>query len=161
MLWVPNTTSTHGARSTMVRAVLLRHAAADRDLHVGVARLGRAQLAEVAVELVVGVLAHRAGVEDDDVGDLGPLARGQAGEVDVAGRLEQAGEALGVVDVHLAAVRADVVGPGRAVVVGAVATGAGVKFCVVMAPTRVRRAAAADGRAPRIWGMEPDGRGLR
>ena len=55
-------------------AVLLGHAAADGDLHVGVRGLGRAQLAEVAVELVVGVLAHRAGVEDDDVGDVGPLA---------------------------------------------------------------------------------------
>ena len=91
-------------------AVLLGHAPADGDLHVGVVRLGRAQLAEVAVELVVGVLAHGTGVEDDDVGRLGALVHGHAGEVDVARCLEQAGEALGVVDVHLAAVRAHVVG---------------------------------------------------
>ena len=117
----------------------------------GLRLLRRAQLAEVAVELVVGVLAHRAGVEDDDVGDLGTLVGGQAGEVDVAGRLEQAGEALGVVHVHLAAVRAHVVGPGRAAgVMGAVATGAGAKFCVVMAPTRVRRAAAATAALARL-----------
>ena len=59
-------------------AVLLRHAAADGDLHVGLLELGLAQLAEVAVELVVGVLAHGARVEDDDIGDLGPLPRRQA-----------------------------------------------------------------------------------
>ena len=91
-------------------AVLLRHAAADGDLQVGVRGLGRAQLAEVAVELVVGVLAHGAGVEDDDVGDVRALRGGDAREVDVAGGLEQPGEALGVVHVHLAPVGAHVVG---------------------------------------------------
>ena len=91
-------------------AVLLGHAAADGDLQVGVGGLGRAQLAEVAVELVVGVLAHGAGVEDDDVGDVRTLRGGDAREVDVAGGLEQPGEALGVVDVHLAPVGAHVVG---------------------------------------------------
>ena len=49
-------------------AVLLRQAAADGDLHAGVRVLDRAQVAEVAVEPVVGVLPDRAGVEDDDVG---------------------------------------------------------------------------------------------
>ena len=48
-------------------SVLLGQAAADGDLHVGVAALAWRQVAEVAVELVVGVLADRAGVEDDDV----------------------------------------------------------------------------------------------
>ena len=52
-------------------AVLLRQAAADRDLHVGVGGLGRVEVAEVAVEPVVGVLAHRAGVEHDEVRDVG------------------------------------------------------------------------------------------
>ncbi len=93
-------------------AVLLGHAASDRDLHVGVLGLRRSQLAEVAVELVVGILPHRAGVEHDDVGGLRARLRGQAVDVDVAGRLEQAGKPLGVVHVHLATVRADVVGPG-------------------------------------------------
>ena len=58
----PRRTAQHGV------AVLLRQAAADGDLHVGVAVLARREVAEVAVELVVGVLPHRAGVEDDDVG---------------------------------------------------------------------------------------------
>ncbi len=49
-------------------AVLLGQAAADGDLHVRVGLLAGHQVAEVAVELVVGVLAHRAGVEHHDVG---------------------------------------------------------------------------------------------
>ena len=49
-------------------AVLLGEAAADRDLQVGVGVLQGLEPAEVAVELVVGVLADAAGVEDDDVG---------------------------------------------------------------------------------------------
>ena len=55
-------------------AVLLGQAAADGDLHVGVGLLARREVAEVAVELVVGVLAHRAGVEHDDVG-VGAVGR--------------------------------------------------------------------------------------
>ena len=85
------------------RAVLLREAAADGDLHARVLRLHRREVAEVAVELVVGVLAHRAGVEHDDVG---LLAGGRGGVPRV---LQQAGEPLGVVDVHLAPVGADLV----------------------------------------------------
>ena len=88
-------------------AVLLREAAADGDLHAGVGVLDRPEVAEVAVEPVVGVLAHRAGVEDDDVG-VAALGRGG-----VAGLLEEAGEALGVVHVHLAPVRAHAVGARR------------------------------------------------
>jgi hypothetical protein len=38
MLWVPKTTSTHGAFLVIVAAVLLRQAAADRDLHARGAR---------------------------------------------------------------------------------------------------------------------------
>ena len=48
-------------------AVLLRQASADGDLHVGVGLLAGHQVADVAVQLVVGVLAHRAGVEHHDV----------------------------------------------------------------------------------------------
>jgi hypothetical protein len=82
-------------------AVLLREAAADRDLHAGAARLLRGEVAEVAVQLVVGVLTHRAGVEDDDVRLVGAL-----GGADVARVLQQSGQPLGVVDVHLAPVGA-------------------------------------------------------
>ena len=52
--------------------VLLRQAAADGDLHARVGVLDRAQMPEVAVEPVVGVLPHRAGVEHDDVGAGSP-----------------------------------------------------------------------------------------
>jgi hypothetical protein len=48
-------------------------------------------VAEVAVEPVVGVLAHRAGVEHDQVGHRA-VVRGR-----VPGVLEQAGQPLGVV----------------------------------------------------------------
>lgn len=48
--------------------LLLRHAAADRDDLVGVARLGVRQRADVAEHARLGVLAHGAGVHDDDVG---------------------------------------------------------------------------------------------
>jgi hypothetical protein len=89
-----------------VAAVLLRQAAADRDLHVRVRQLGRAQVTEVAVEPVVGVLPDRARVEHHDVSRVG--VRGPH----VSGVLQQTGDALGVVHVHLTAVRADVVRPG-------------------------------------------------
>ena len=51
-------------------AVLLREAPADGDLHARVRALHRAQVAEVAVQPVVRVLPHRAGVEHHDVGRL-------------------------------------------------------------------------------------------
>jgi hypothetical protein len=73
-------------------------AAADRDLHPGVLGLYRDEMAEVAVELVVGVLADSTGVEHDDIGDDALIDR------DVASGLQQPREPLGVVDVHLAAV---------------------------------------------------------
>ena len=60
-----------------------------------------AQLAEARVELLLGVLADAAGVDDDDVGFA--LVVGRL----VAGLVEQAGHPLGVVDVHLAAERLD------------------------------------------------------
>ena len=86
-------------------AVLLRQAPADGDLHARVGCLDRRQHAEVAVELVVRVLPHGARVEDDDVG-LVALRR------NVAGGLEHAGHPLGIVDVHLAAEGAHLVGAG-------------------------------------------------
>ena len=64
-------------------------------------------MAEVSVEPVVGVLAHRAGVEDDDVGGL--VAVG----AHVTRVLQQARQPLGVVHVHLAPVGADFVRTGH------------------------------------------------
>ena len=86
-------------------AVLLGQAAGHDDLAAVPLGLPRLEVAEVAVELVVGVLADAARVEHDDVG-----------VVEVAGRdqpvgLEQAGDALGVVLVHLAPERAHDVAP--------------------------------------------------
>ena len=72
--------------------------------------LDRGEVAEVAVELVVGVLPHGAGVEDDDVRILRLLAVGAVREGDVPRLLEQPGQPLGVVHVHLAPVGLDLVG---------------------------------------------------
>ena len=83
--------------------VLLGEAAADGDLHALVLALGAGEVAEGAVELVVGVLAHGAGVDDDDVG-LSAVG------ADVAGGFERSAEPLGVVHVHLAAEGAHLVG---------------------------------------------------
>ena len=88
-------------------ALRLGVAAADGDHAVGVVALARRRLAEVRGELRVGLLADRAGVEDDDVGLLG--ARRLA-EPEL---LEHALDALGVVSVHLAAEGRDVVAAHR------------------------------------------------
>ena len=85
-------------------AVLLGQATADGDLHVRIGLLTRRQVAEVAVELVVGVLADRARVENHDVGV------GAVGGAPVSRGLQQPGQPLGVVHVHLAAIGADLVG---------------------------------------------------
>ena len=87
-------------------AVLLGEAAGHHDLEAGALRLERLQVAEGAVQLVVGVLPDAAGVEDDDVRVLGTLGLGQP-----VG-LEEAGDAQRVVLVHLAPEGADGVGAG-------------------------------------------------
>ena len=91
-------------------ALRLGVAAADGDHAVGVLALARRRVAEVRGELRVGLLADRAGVEDDDVGLVGGR---RLAEPEL---LEHALDPLGVVGVHLAAERGDVVaahGPGR------------------------------------------------
>ncbi len=80
--------------------VLLGEAAADGDGQAATG-FGRGQVAEGPVQLVVGVLADRAGVEHDQVGVVQPGRRLQA-----LG-LQQPGQALGVVLVHLAPEGAD------------------------------------------------------
>jgi hypothetical protein len=84
--------------------VLLGHAPPDRNLHAGAAVLDRLQVPEVAVQLVVGVLPDRAGVQDDHIGILGGGGR------DEAVGLEEAGDALAVMGVHLTPEGADEVG---------------------------------------------------
>ena len=89
-------------------AVLLGQAAPDGDLHLGAFFLGLGEHAEVSVELVVGVFPDRTGIEDHHVGDLiaGFLARQAAG-------FQQAGQPLGIVDIHLASVGPHLVGARR------------------------------------------------
>src|SRR5205085_6977650 len=81
----------------------LRVAAADGDHHLGPLPLACAGVAEVRSELRVGLLADRAGVEDDDV-RLARITRLAQAEL-----LEHALDPLAVVSVHLAAERGDVV----------------------------------------------------
>src|SRR3954447_16640291 len=81
----------------------LRPAAADADDALGVAALERGRLVEVRDEALVGLLADRAGVEEDQV----RVAR--LDDLAVAERLEHPLHALRVVLVHLAAERRDVV----------------------------------------------------
>ncbi|MGY3630616.1 hypothetical protein ACVWWI_007547 [Bradyrhizobium sp. USDA 3686] len=83
-------------------ALGLCHAACDRDLHgTPVARggvLGDAQAAELRIDLFRGLLADMAGVEDDEVGVI------SAGRLHESFRGQRVHHALGIVDVHLAAI---------------------------------------------------------
>jgi hypothetical protein len=83
---VPDATSTHVARER-TGAAFWREAAPDRDLHVRSPLFDRIQLPQVAVEPIVGVLAHRTGVENDDVRTV----RHVSGRALVSGLLKQAG----------------------------------------------------------------------
>ena len=91
-------------------ALRLGVAAADRDDELRVLALSRSRIAEIGGELGVRLLANRAGVEDEDV-RIG--LRGRLAEPD---RFEHALDPLGVVGVHLAAERGDVVAPHRSTV---------------------------------------------
>ena len=79
-------------------------ASADADQPLRVAPLERLRLVQVRDEALVGLLADRAGVEQDQV-RVGPL-----GHLAIAERLEHALHALGVVLVHLAPEGRDVKG---------------------------------------------------
>ena len=69
----------------------------------GLPRLQRAHAAEVVEHALLRLLAHRARVEEDDVGVLGAV-----GEREAVGGGEHVGHLVRVVLVHLAAERADV-----------------------------------------------------
>jgi len=80
------------------RAFLLCHASGDGDDRpLRLARRGLAQLAESRVELLLGALAHAAGVDDEHVG----VALVFGARVAVA--LEKTRQAFRVMEVHLAA----------------------------------------------------------
>ena len=90
-------------------ALHLGQAAAHRDLHARSGVLHREQMPEVAVQPVGGVLPDGAGVEHEHVG------RSVPGGALVARVLQQAGQPLGVVRVHLAPVGADLIRARRGV----------------------------------------------
>ena len=97
----PNATSTNGYRSK-IRSLRLRVAAAGRH-EIRLPTLARRGITQVRRQLGVRLLANGAGVEHEYVGvaRLGRLAETE--------RLEHALDPLGVVSVHLAAERGDVV----------------------------------------------------
>jgi hypothetical protein len=81
--------------------ILLRQASRDDDPELRVPILERFQMSQVAVQLVVGVLADRAGVQDDH-----PRVAGVLGRRHPVGHQDPA-DPLGVVLVHLAPEGAD------------------------------------------------------
>ncbi len=84
-------------------AFLARDAAADRDHQGGVGALQVLDPPEIGEQLLLRLLAHRAGVEHDDIGVLGTRGAFQS-----LGRAQHAGDLLRVVLVHLAAEGAEV-----------------------------------------------------
>ena len=96
-----------GGAADHLTAVLLREAATHGDLHARVSGLDRCEMSEVAVEPVIGVLPHRTGVEDDQISLIAVW------DADIAGRFEDAGDALGVMSIHLAPVGAHLKRPGH------------------------------------------------
>ena len=80
---------------------LADRAAGQHDPHPRVRRLEPRQLAHPADDLLLGALADRAGVDDDEVGGL------ERGGLVAAGGQQAAGHLLGVAPVHLAAERPD------------------------------------------------------
>ncbi|MBG9885136.1 hypothetical protein ABE10_00755, partial [Bacillus toyonensis] len=108
---VPRTLQETGQRAHVVRAedhvhpgrlvqdrlfVHLSEAPAHGDLHAVPLVLAGLEVSQRPIELARRVVAHGAGVDDDDV-RLVALAR-----THIPGALQRSGEPLGVVDVHLA-----------------------------------------------------------
>ena len=84
------------------RALLAGDAAADADHQIGIELLQVPDPAQVVEYLLLRLLAHRAGIEQDDVGFLGAFRLDHA----VAAG-QHVGHLVGVVFVHLAAEGAD------------------------------------------------------
>jgi hypothetical protein len=84
------------------RPFLARHAAADADHQVGIGELQQAYPAEVVENALLRLLAHRAGIEENDVGVVGGV-----GLDDFFGGSEYVGHLVRIVLVHLAPEGAD------------------------------------------------------
>ncbi len=85
-----------------VSAAVLGHAAEDADEKARVAALVLEEMAGLAEGLLLGLVAHGTGVEEDDVG-VGLIV-----DDGVAAVAEHGGDGLGVAGVHLAAVGLEV-----------------------------------------------------
>jgi len=79
-------------------AYLLRHAPAYGYYHVAPRSFKLFKHADVAVSMVFGVFPYATGIKNNDVGILHAVARG------IAEFRKHARDALGIVNVHLAAV---------------------------------------------------------
>ena len=86
---------------------LLRHAAAHAEDRPGALALQLREAADPVVDLLLGLVAHRAGVEQDDVGLLRCVER-----LDDSLPREEPDEPPPVEHVHLAAPRLDEDAPG-------------------------------------------------
>ena len=92
-----------GVAAAQAGPIGLAHGAAGQDdAHRRIGRLEPAELAHPADDLLLGALADRAGVDDDEVGALERL------RLLAAGRQQPPRHLLGVAPVHLAAERPDV-----------------------------------------------------
>ena len=114
------------------RALLAGHAAAHADQQARVALLQVAHAAQVGEHLLLGLLAHRAGVEQDQVRLVGVVGRLQP-----LGGAQHVGHLVRVVLVHLAAEGADVdlaghVGRCEPFAVQGLASGDGVGFAAAI-----------------------------
>ena len=94
------------AQDALGHAGLLHHASANADDQAGLVLFELLEPGHVAQGAALGIVAHAAGVEDDQV-RLAPVRRfGHAHPG------EDAGQLFGVVRVHLAAIGDDVIGTG-------------------------------------------------
>ena len=82
-------------------AVVLRHASEQPQAQFGTGVLEARKLAQAPQHPFLGMLANRAGVEQDDVGVFGTAGGG------ISGAAQYPAHQLGVGDIHLAAVRLD------------------------------------------------------
>ena len=86
------------------RLVLLGKAAAHSNLHAGALSLQGGQVPEGSIELVIRVLTHRTGVDNHHVSQDARI------RLKVPGGFKRTGHPLGIVDIHLAAKGAHLIG---------------------------------------------------
>jgi hypothetical protein len=100
-LWSENHVDVRRARDDR-RTLLAGHAATHADHQIRIGLLEQAHAAEVVEDALLRLLAHRAGIEENDVGIVGAV-----GLDDVFGCGEHVGHLVRIVFVHLAPEGAD------------------------------------------------------